>query len=126
MTAQTRHWPTELKVSRDRLTLTAVFDDGVTTAIPAELLRVLSPSAEVKGHGPDERVTVAGKRFVEIVRLMPVGNYAVRIVFDDGHDTGIFTWDYLRRLGDNGKALMDDYLAELEDKGLSREPPALP
>lgn len=122
MSAEGGHWPSELKVSRDRRSLTVIFDDGLEAVIPAELMRVNSPSAEVQGHSPDERVTVPGKRDVAIMRLVPIGNYAVRVVFDDLHDTGIFTWDYLRRLGENREALMAEYLAELEEKGLSRDP----
>ena len=85
-----------------------------------------SPSAEVQGHSADQRVTVPGKRDVEIVKLVPVGSYAVRIAFDDMHDTGIFTWDYLRDLGENAEARMAAYLAELEEKGLDRERSARP
>ena len=113
-------WPTELKVDKDRGLLTIGFDDGADFALPAELLRVMSPSAEVKGHGPDTRVTVPGKKNVRIARLDPVGNYAVRIVFDDGHDTGLYSWPYLRELGDNKESLFQGYLAELAKKGLSR------
>ena len=121
MTGESTNWPQELKVAGDRRRLTVVFDDGAEFAIPAELLRVASPSAEVQGHSPEQRVTVAGKREVEIVEMLPVGSYAVRIVFDDLHDTGIFTWDYLRELGENRQTRMDAYLAELTEKGLSRE-----
>jgi DUF971 family protein len=121
MTAENRHWPKELKVARDRRLLTVLFEDGVELAIPAELLRVASPSAEVQGHSPEQRITVAGKREVEILELLPVGSYAVRIVFDDLHDTGIFTWAYLRELGEQREERMQAYLAELEEKGLSRE-----
>ena len=83
-------WPTELKLDKEKRVLTVSFDDGTHFALPAELLRVLSPSAEVQGHSEDQRVTVGGKRNVGILRLEPVGNYAVRIAFDDGHDTGFF------------------------------------
>jgi len=121
MTAENSHWPKELKVARDRRLLTVLFEDGVELAIPAELLRVASPSAEVQGHSPEQRITVAGKREVEILELLPVGSYAVRIVFDDLHDTGIFTWAYLRELGEQREERMQAYLAELEEKGLSRE-----
>ena len=97
-------WPTELRLDKERRALTVTFDDGRSFALPAELLRVLSPSAEVQGHSPDQRVTVAGKKSVAIVRLEPVGNYAVRIVFDDGHDTGLYVWANLRELGENREA----------------------
>lgn len=113
-------WPTELKVDKDRRVLTVTFDDGLSFALPAELLRVLSPSAEVQGHSPEQRVTVGGKKNVGIVRLEPVGNYAVRIVFDDGHDTGLFVWEYLRELGENREARWQDYLQDLAAKRLSR------
>lgn len=114
-------WPTEIKVSSDRRQLTIIFDDGKEYALSAELLRVCSPSAEVQGHSPDQRVTVSGKRDVEIMRLVPVGSYAVRIEFDDMHDTGIFSWTYLRDLGENAQEKMAAYFAELEEKGLGRD-----
>jgi DUF971 family protein len=113
-------WPSELKVDKDRRLLTIAFDDGADYALPAELLRVMSPSAEVQGHSPEERVTVPGKRAVRILRVEPVGNYAARIVFDDGHDTGLFTWAYLRELGENSEARWQGYLAELAAKRLTR------
>ena len=96
------------------------FDDGRSFALPAEFLRVLSPSAEVQGHSEAQRVTVAGKKNVSIVRLEPVGNYAVRIVFDDGHDTGLYVWEYLRELGENRDARWQSYLQDLAAKRLSR------
>lgn len=112
--------PKELRVSRDRQTLTVVYSDLEIFELPAELLRVTSPSAEVQGHSPEQRVTVPGKRNVAISRIEPVGNYAVRIVFDDRHDTGIFTWTYLHRLGGEKDQAWKTYLAELAEKGLSR------
>ena len=113
-------WPTELRLDKDKRVLTVTFDDGRSFALPAELLRVLSPSAEVQGHSEAQRVTVAGKKNVSIVRLEPVGNYAVRIVFDDGHDTGLFVWEYLRELGENREARWQNYLQDLAAKRLSR------
>ncbi|MEW9808307.1 gamma-butyrobetaine hydroxylase-like domain-containing protein [Mesorhizobium marinum] len=113
--------PKELRVSKDRRTLTVVYHDHEPFELPAELLRVTSPSAEVQGHAPDQRVTVPGKRNVSIARMEPVGNYAVRIVFDDLHDTGIFTWSYLHRLGHDKEQVWSDYLASLESKALSRD-----
>lgn len=113
--------PRELRVSRDRRLLTVSFPDHAPIELSAELLRVLSPSAEVQGHSPEQRVTVPGKRLVSIARLEPTGNYAVRIVFDDRHDTGIYTWDYLDRLGHEGEAMFAGYLTELEKQGLSRD-----
>ena len=118
--AKAEPWPTELKLSKDRRLLTVAFDDGVRVELPAEFLRVLSPSAEVQGHSPEQRVTVAGKKNVGIVRLEPVGNYAVRIVFDDTHDTGLYIWAYLRELGEHKEARWQDYLQDLAAKKLAR------
>ncbi len=98
------------------------FDDGMQFSLDAELLRVLSPSAEVQGHGPGQAVTVPGKRSVAISELEAVGNYAVRIVFDDGHDTGIYSWVYLRELGEGADAKRQTYLDALAREGLSRDP----
>src|SRR3569833_445809 len=97
-------WPTELRLSKDRKTLAIAFDTGERYELAAEYLRVKSPSAEVQGHSPEERKTVGGKRDVMILEVLPVGNYAVRLVFDDMHSTGIFGWDYLRDLGQNHAA----------------------
>src|SRR4051795_7000109 len=94
-----KRWPTEIRLAKDKRTLHVAFDDGAAFDLPAEYLRVSSPSAEVQGHSPAERKTVPGKRNVGIVGIEPVGNYAVRLVFDDGHQTGIFTWPYLHTLG---------------------------
>jgi DUF971 family protein len=91
--------------------------------VPAEFLRVYSPSAEVQGHSPDERKTVGGKRHVTIIEVHPIGNYAVRLVFDDLHSTGIFSWDYFLKLGRDQGRLWGDYLGELAAKGLARDPP---
>ncbi|MER9950433.1 DUF971 domain-containing protein [Mesorhizobium sp. M0047] len=113
--------PKELRVSKDRKTLSVTFPDHRPFELPAELLRVASPSAEVQGHSPEQRVTVPGKRNVKILKIEPVGNYAVRITFDDFHDTGIFTWNYLHTLGHEKDARWDAYLAELAEKGLSRD-----
>ncbi|MCF6368415.1 gamma-butyrobetaine hydroxylase-like domain-containing protein [Rhizobium halophilum] len=115
-------WPTELRVSKDRRVLNVTFNDGRVFPLPAEMLRVLSPSAEVQGHGPGQKVTVPGKRNVAIGSLTPAGNYAVRIGFDDGHNSGIYTWIHLRELGEDGERLFADYEKELEQRGLSREP----
>jgi DUF971 family protein len=117
-----RAWPTELRVSKERRMLSVTFNDGAAHELPAEMLRVMSPSAEVQGHSPEQRVTVPGKKNVAIRDMLPTGNYAVRIVFDDGHDTGIFSWDYLATLGREKEMRWAQYLAELEAKGLSREP----
>ncbi|HEX8167360.1 MAG TPA: DUF971 domain-containing protein [Beijerinckiaceae bacterium] len=117
-----KRWPTEIRLSKDKRTLTVAFDDGSAFDLPAEYLRVTSPSAEVQGHSPAERKTVPGKRNVEIIGVEPVGNYAVKLVFDDMHSTGIFGWDYLYELGAGRERRWADYLAELDAKGLSREP----
>lgn len=122
--ADTRPWPTELRLAKDRRSLTVSFDGGESHALEAEYLRVLSPSAEVQGHSPDERKTVPGKRQVAILEVHPIGNYAVRLVFDDMHSTGIFSWDYLCELGRNRERKWQDYLDELASKGLSRDPAA--
>jgi len=117
-------WPTELRLQKDRKTLVVSFEGGQSFALPAEYLRVRSPSAEVQGHSPAERRTVGGKRDVAILELHPVGNYAMRIVFDDLHSTGIFSWDYLFELGQNRERYWQDYLEELAAKNLSRAPAA--
>jgi DUF971 family protein len=113
--------PNELRVSKDRRMLTVSFPAHRPIELPAELLRVLSPSAEVQGHSPEQRVTVPGKRDVAILKLEPVGNYAVRITFDDFHDTGLFTWTYLHQLGHEKDERWQGYLDELAQKGLSRD-----
>ena len=115
-------WPTEIRLSKDRRTLHVSFEDGASHALAAELLRVESPSAEVQGHGPTQKKTIPGKREVEILKVEPVGHYAVKLTFDDMHDTGIFGWDYLRELGETGEAKFQAYLDALEAQGLSREP----
>lgn len=118
-----RPWPTELRLSKDKKVLNVAFDNGETFALDAEYLRVTSPSAEVQGHSPDERKTVPGKRNVAILEVNPIGNYAVRLVFDDLHSTGIYSWDYLAELGREHARRWQDYLDELAAKGLSRDPP---
>ena len=118
----TVHWPTEIRLKRAEKLLEVDFDDGRTFRYPAEFLRVHSPSAEVVGHGPGERQVVAGRRHVGILDLKREGNYAIRIVFDDLHETGIFSWRYLREIGERQDELWRSYLEELEKRGLSREP----
>jgi DUF971 family protein len=116
-------WPTEVRLGKDRKTLSIAFDDGVRYELPAELLRVMSPSAEVQGHSESERKTVGGKRNVSIIKVDGVGNYAVRIGFDDMHDSGIFSWAFLRELGANAEKKFAVYLDELAAKGLDRYKP---
>jgi len=118
----TEHWPTELRLKSAERLLEVSFDNGARFRLPAEYLRVESPSAEVQGHGPGEKQLVSGRAEVGILRLEPVGNYAVRIVFDDTHDTGIFSWSYLYQLGIEQERRWRDYLAALERAGQSREP----
>ncbi len=113
-------WPTEIRLTSDRSTLAVSFEDGRRFELAAEYLRVLSPSAEVQGHSPEQRQIVGGKQNVTIATVDPVGNYAVRLGFDDGHNTGLFTWRYLYELGAGYAAKWDAYLADLERVGKSR------
>ena len=115
-----RHWPTEIRLSSDKRRLNVSFDDGTVTSITAELLRVESPSAEVQGHGVGQKTTPAGKRNVTISRIDPVGNYAVRLAFSDGHDTGLFSWDILYDFGQRHESLMADYENRLIEMGQNR------
>ncbi len=119
-----QHNPTEIKVKKAEKRLDISFDDGQSFAIAAELLRVESPSAEVQGHSPDEKKLVAGRSHVGIIGVEAVGNYAIKIVFDDLHDSGIYTWDYLYQLGQNQDSLLAAYVAALDEAGLSRHPNA--
>ncbi len=120
------HWPTEIKLAKDKRSLAVTFakndsgGDAKIINLPAELLRVESPSAEVQGHGADQKTTPDGKQNVAITAIEAVGNYAIRIIFDDGHETGIFSWDLLYDYGVRQDQLMADYLARLEEAGLSR------
>jgi DUF971 family protein len=121
---KTQPWPTELRLAKDRKVLTVAFDTNERFALEAEYLRVMSPSAEVQGHSPEERKIQAGKRQVAILEVQPIGNYAVRLVFDDTHSTGIYSWDYLAELGRDHASKWQGYLDELAGKGLSRDPAA--
>ncbi|MBV8568958.1 MAG: DUF971 domain-containing protein [Methylobacteriaceae bacterium] len=116
-----RHWPVEIRLKDRGHVLSVAFDDGRDFSLAAEYLRISSPSAEVQGHSPTERRIVAGKIDVAISEVIPVGNYAVRLVFDDRHQTGIFTWDYLYELGDRREANWTSYLSELAARKLQRE-----
>ena len=118
-------WPVEIRLLKDRRSLRIVFDDGRTFDLSAELLRVTSPSAEVQGHSEAERKTVGGKRNVAILSVDPVGNYAVRLGFDDMHSTGIYSWAFLRDLGENTERRFQDYLDDLQAKGLDRDRPGV-
>jgi DUF971 family protein len=114
--------PTEIRLKRAEKRLEVDFADGYRFVFPAELLRVESPSAEVQGHGPGERRTIAGRRHIGILSVEPVGNYAVRLIFDDLHDTGIYSWEYLHRLGREQPQRWQAYLDALAAQGLSRDP----
>ncbi len=116
-----RPWPVELKLRKAARALDVTFDDGAAFSLPAEYLRVESPSAEVQGHGASQKKTIPGKRDVTIERLEPVGNYAVRLLFGDGHDSGLFTWDYLYELGETHDEKWAAYLAHLAELGMSRD-----
>ncbi len=116
------HNPTEIRVKREERLLEIDFEDGQSFSLPAELLRVESPSAEVQGHGPAQKKIVDQRRHVGIMKVEPVGRYAIRITFDDLHDSGIFSWDYLYHLGLNRDGIWQAYLDNLEARGLSREP----
>lgn len=117
----TTAWPTELRLSEDNKTLTVSFDNEESYNFSAEFLRVTSPSAEVQGHSEQEKKTVGGKRNVEIMKIEPVGNYAVQISFTDLHNTGYFTWSYFLASGRDKEAIWNRYLQELDQKGLSRD-----
>ena len=114
------HWPTQICLRKAEKILQVTFDDGKAFDLPAELLRVESPSAEVQGHVPDQKKTVHGRRRVGIMELEPVGNYAIRIKFDDLHDTGIYSWQYLYKLATEQDQLWSQYLQQLEQAGQSR------
>ncbi len=116
-------WPTEIRLLENGRSLRVTFDDGASFTMSAELLRVRSPSAEVQGHSPADRKTVGGKRNVAILAVAPVGNYAIRLDFDDMHRTGIYTWRYLRELGETAEASFAAYEEELKAKGLDRDRP---
>lgn len=115
-------WPVEIRLRQAERVLEVDFEDGARFRLPAEYLRVESPSAEVQGHGPGQKQLVAGRAHVGILAVEPVGNYAVRLRFDDLHDTGIYSWSYLHQLGREQEQRWRQYLAGLEKAGLSREP----
>ncbi len=119
---ETKHWPQEIRYISEDKRLEVGFDNGTRFSYPAELLRVESPSAEVQGHSASQKKVVAGRKHVGIMAIEPVGNYAVRIKFDDLHDTGLFSWQYLYQLGENQDEIWQAYLDGLAAQGLSREP----
>ncbi len=116
--------PTDIKLHKRSRVLEVAFADGERFNLPCEYLRVFSPSAEVRGHGPGQEVLQVGKEDVNIERIDPVGNYAVKLVFDDGHDTGIYDWDYLHELGTSYGEKWDNYLKRLEKARYQRKPPS--
>ena len=116
------HWPVEVRLKKEQKLLEVEFDNGKRFRYPAELLRVESPSAEVQGHGPSQKQLVTGRAHVGILELEPVGNYAIRIKFDDLHDTGIYSWEYLHEVGSKQDQLWARYLTALKAKRLSRDP----
>ncbi len=118
-------WPLEIRLAKGRRALRVTFDDGKAFSLSAELLRVTSPSAEVQGHSEAQRKTVGGKRNVMMLTIDPVGNYAVRIGFDDMHTTGIYSWAFLYDLGSNAERRFQDYLDDLQAKGLDRDKPGM-
>jgi DUF971 family protein len=120
--AGTQHWPSEIRLKTAEKLLEIAFDNGARFRLPAEYLRVESPSAEVQGHGPGQKQLVYGRAHVGIRAVEPVGNYAVRLVFDDLHDTGIYSWSYLYQLGLEQEKRWADYLQALAQAGLAREP----
>jgi DUF971 family protein len=121
VSAANEPWPLEIRLKRVEKVLELAFEDGSRFRLPAEYLRVESPSAEVQGHGPGQKQLVAGRAHVGIAAVEPVGNYAVRLRFDDGHDTGIYSWRYLHELGEQQEKRWREYLTAMEKAGLSRE-----
>jgi len=120
--SSTKKWPIEIRIKSKEKTLEIDFDNGESFKIKAELLRVESPSAEIQGHGSGQKVTLAGRRHVGILSVEPVGNYAIKISFDDMHDTGIYSWQYLYDMGANQNDLWHDYLMRVKELGFSRDP----
>jgi DUF971 family protein len=118
--SENAQWPDEIRLKKDKNELAVTFNNGRQFCYSAEFLRVHSPSAEVQGHSPDQRKIVGYKANVLIKSIQPVGNYAVRLVFDDGHDTGLYSWSYLYKIGEDYEALWHTYLDELEEKNLAR------
>ena len=114
--------PTEIKLHQQSCALEIAFDDGARFTMPYEFLRVYTPSAEARGHGPGQETLQVGKINVKLLNVEPVGTYALKLIFDDGHDSGLYTWEYLYELGKNQEAMWQDYLKKLEAAGASREP----
>ncbi|MDY6010016.1 MAG: DUF971 domain-containing protein [Duodenibacillus sp.] len=115
-------FPVDMQLHKVTRRFDITFDNGASYSFPIEFLRVFSPSAEVTGHTPDQAKLQVGKRDVEVEQIEPIGNYALRFVFSDGHDSGLYSWDYLAEIGENQEALWEAYLKELAEKGASRDP----
>lgn len=122
MSHQTNHWPLEIRLNKAENQLEIDFEDGSCFALSAELLRVESPSAEVQGHHPDDKKIVSGRKHVAILNIEAIGRYAIKISFDDLHDTGIYSWDYLYRLGRDQDDVWRQYISDLKEQGLTRDP----
>ena len=122
MSHQTNHWPLEIRLNKAENQLEIDFEDGSCFALSAELLRVESPSAEVQGHHPDDKKIVSGRKHVAILKIEAIGRYAIKISFDDLHDTGIYSWDYLYRLGRDQDDVWRQYISDLKEQGLTRDP----
>ncbi len=120
---ETGHWPVEIRLKQAEKVLEIEFDDGTRFALSAEYLRVESPSAEVQGHGPGQKQIVSGRRHIGIIDIESIGHYAIRIRFDDLHDTGIYSWQYLHELGTDKDRIWQEYVEALAARGLSRDPP---
>ncbi len=116
--------PTEIRLHQASRALEIAYADGRSFRLPCEFLRVYSPSAEVRGHGPGQEVLQTGKKDIAITKIEPVGNYAVQLTFSDGHDTGIYSWDLLYEYGARQDEMWQNYLQRLKEAGASREPPA--
>lgn len=114
--------PIDIKLHKKSATLELVYADGVTHELSAEFLRVHSPSAEVRGHGTGQEILQSGKRHVKLTNVQTIGNYAIKLVFDDGHDSGIYSWDYLRELGEEEAEFWNSYLAKLQEADQTRDP----
>jgi DUF971 family protein len=117
--------PTEITLHKQSKVMEIAFADGARFSLPFEYLRVFSPSAEVRGHGPGQETLQVGKKYVDIAQVEPVGHYAVALVFDDKHDSGIYSWDYLYDLGKHQDAYWQEYLRRLAAAGASREPKSM-
>jgi len=122
MQSFSKYWPVEIRLNKGKNQLEIDFEDGKSFDLPAELLRIESPSAEVRGHAPNEKKIIAGRKYVTIINIETIGHYAIRIHFDDLHNTGIYTWDTLYKLGRDQDLIWQNYLKALKENGLNRAP----